>query len=172
MQSTLFPFGSHNEHHAEHWRDLVNFLPSYKRATFLIDRYHVTFDSQVVAVPPSQTDEQLIPQFYSEKEPINPGQLSIESLHELALLFAVFATGCTNDYSLPQRNAEAESYARLCRAALSFYDVFRHASLSSVQAILILSQYTKAVGMARRADVAWSLASFGTEVAISVSQFA
>ena len=150
----------------------MKFLPSYKRATFLIDRYHVTFDNQVVAVPLSQTDEHIIPLFYSENEPIKPGQLSMESLHELALLFAVLATGCTNDYSLPQRNAEAESYARLCRAALSFYDVFRHASLSSVQAILILSQYTKAVGMARRADVAWSLASFGTQVAISVSQFA
>ena len=172
MESKLFPFGSHHDHDHEHWRDLVYFLPSYGRAMFLIDRYHVTFDSTVVAVPPSQTDEHIIPLFYPAEEPIQGRDLSKDSLHDLALLFAVLASGCTNDYSLPQRNAEAESYTHLSKAALSFHNIIQHASLSAVQTILILSSYTRTLGMSRRADKAWSLMSFGCQIAISVSQTA
>ena len=165
MASHLFPFGFN-----QHWRRLVCHLPPYERAIDLVEKYHRMVDSQVVAVPPSQTDDDIFPQFYPGKELIQAESLSETDLHDLGLLFALLAIGCANDDSPSHLNAEAESYAHLSRAALSSRDLFENASLSAVQAILALCVYTmsKSSGMSGRNDMIGNLMGFACQIAMSV----
>ena len=172
MASKLFPFEVASKHKGESWRDLAHHLPPYERAKYLVDRYHFTMDRQILPVPPSQTDDALLPQFYPSDEAIDDMALRKDALHDLAVLFAVFATGCSEDESLPQFNPEAEWYAHLSRAALSFHNVLDHASLSSVQAILVLASYIRSVGKSKRSDLAWNHMTFGFQISTSVSIYA
>ena len=161
MASHLFPFGFN-----QHWRRLVCHLPPYERAIDLVEKYHRMVDSQVVAVPPSQTDDDIFPQFYPGKELIQAESLSENNLHDLGLLFALLAIGCANDDSLP----EAESYAHLSRATLSSRNLLENASLSAIQAILALCVYTmsKSSGMSGRNDMIGNLMGFACQIAMSV----
>ena len=147
---------------------LVEYLPPYERAVHLIDRFHFALDRQVRPVPPSQTDDDLLPYFYPMRNPLRFAELRKEDLHDLALLFSIFATGCANDYELPQLNAEGELYAHLGRAALSFHNVIEHASLSAVQTIHVLASYVRIFGDPRSSELAWNMISFGLQIALSV----
>ena len=115
-------------------------------------------------------DDAFLPLFYPSNEPILPDALRKSSLHELAVFFAILANGCSSDLSLPQLNAEGESYFHLSRACLSFHSVLEHATFSAVQTMLILELYIKGVGKVRRSDAAWNWLNFGFQIAMSVSQ--
>ena len=170
MASHLFPFGFNFGRDTEQWRQLVCCLPAYERAKELVDHFHRMVNTQAVAVPPSQTDD-ILSQFYPRKELIRAESESLSEggLHNLGLLFALLAIGCANDDSLPQLNAEAESYAHLTRATLCSYNIIEHSSLSTVQTILALCAYTKSAEISRRNDMTWTLMSFGCQIAMSVS---
>ena len=152
-------------------RLLLDYLPPYDKARYLINQQLMASGYFVVPITPSQVIEDLVPTFYPLKEPLDPSAFRDDMLHELALLYAVFAAGRLLS-SAPQEheaNAEAESYMRLCRAALAFRGVFEEASLAAVQAIFILARDIWFAGKPRRREVADKMIVFAFQIAISVS---
>lgn len=117
-----------------------------------------------------QTDNGLLPRFYPGNNAISVTEPRKEDLHDLALLFAILAVGCVNEFNLPlpQRKADAEMYAHLSRAALVLRGVFEYANLFPVQAIFVLGTYAKVRGEGQ-SEAACNLLSFGSQIAISVS---
>ena len=168
MASNMFPFEPDAQFDDGAWIQPFSYLPSYDRTIFLIGKYHGAPDRQAIPVKPSQTEEELIPLFYPSRKVVDTLTLCKDNLHDLGLLFSLLATGCSNDHSLPQINAEAESYAHLSRAALTFHNVFEHASLPAVQTILVLGSYTKAIGKPNHTELAWNLMGFAFQLAMSV----
>ena len=167
--SKNFPFEAESGSMDDAWRDLAQHLPSYRTAIHLVDKFHFALGRHILHVPPWHTDNVLLPQFYPSNEPMSAAASRKDDLHDLALLFAVFATGCLQDENLRPFYSEAEWYAHLSRAALSYHGVLEHASLSSVQAVLGLASNTRIVGKSKRNDQAWNLMSFGFHIAASVS---
>lgn len=140
---------------------------------FLIERYEMALHKMVDPVPSSQIDNELLPKFYPENafsSSADSAPCRKEDLHDLALLFAILSIGSSYDESMPVVNAEGETFACLSLAALSFYSVIDHASLSTVQAIFILGSYGQnALDNSRHSDASGSLLNFGFQLALSVS---
>ncbi|KAJ7140724.1 hypothetical protein C8R44DRAFT_726447 [Mycena epipterygia] len=63
------------------------------------------------------------------------------SLHQMAVLYGVFALGALVDLALPAYNAESERYFDLGRAALSVRSVFEHPSTAAIQALVLVSVF-------------------------------
>ncbi|KAI5123022.1 hypothetical protein M0805_007643 [Coniferiporia weirii] len=149
-------------------------LPSYERATALVEAYleHVTWFFR--PVKREQIMEDLLPIIYkrrwseqpnSEKECFPKAE---DEAHRLALLLMVLACGAVADLTLAPSNAEAELYNHLGRAALSLRSVFDGASFRTVQAVMLLAIYDFFSCAKASNEYAWKMLSFGLVLASSI----
>ncbi|THH11525.1 hypothetical protein EW145_g571 [Phellinidium pouzarii] len=124
-------------------------LPSYERATALVEAYLENVSWFFLPVQREQIMEVILPSIYkrqrSGKPDLESGNDSnadvAPNIHGLALALALFACGATADLTLVPQNAEAGLYHHLARAALSLQSVFEGASLKTVQAVMLLAAY-------------------------------
>lgn len=157
-------------------------LPSYLRASSLVEAYLENLSWFFRPVDREQITEELIPDIYRRRrqtpgsDQSSPGssESSVSSAssaidpHALALLLAVFACGATADLTLPPWNDEADLYYHLARTALSLKPVFEGASLHAVQAIALLGSYE--LFSCRKGDLegTWKMMSFALSLAASI----
>lgn len=118
-------------------------MPSYDRATALVEAYLQHISSFFRPVSREQITEELLPKFFRRSS----GGLRVPASvaaprsgtgileHQLALL-AIFACGAAGDLtleaSLEACDEEDETYRQLAQSALSLHSVFEGTSLATV----------------------------------------
>ena len=148
---------------------LLDYLPPHEDALFLIEQHLAPGGHFVVPVTHTQIFDHLLPVFYPSQRVIPSSAFREDMLHDLALLYVVFASGCFLGSSLQHQGSEAESYMHLCRAALAYGRVLDGASLSAVQAVFILGMNIQFSGKPQRRKLADKVIIFAFQLAISVS---
>lgn len=141
-------------------------LPSRERASGLGESFVLNTNWCGRPVLREQIMEDLIPAAYKR---IPNGHSTRMDLHDLALLYMVFAAGAAADLTLPPYNAEAERYRHLARAALSIKSVFDGGSLSVVQAIFLMGTYDVVSGRINSMESAWKMFCLASSLGASVS---
>lgn len=123
---------------------LVRHLPSFQRATTLIEAYFSDFAWVCIPIDHEQAHGELLSMFYShaiQNSPYSPdpSAQAVEHPHELALLFSLLACGVLGiSYHEPE-TAEARKYWDLARASFSLRSFVEDDSLSACQALSLLS---------------------------------
>lgn len=149
-------------------------LPTYERATSLVEAYLGNLAWFCRPVQRSQIMEELLPSLYKrewidEAEDGKEGAEEFPEMHQLALSMALFSCGAVVDLTLPPYNAEAVLFNHLARAALSLKSVFEGTSFETVQTIVLLSKFEFFISKKSSLESAWKLMSFGLILAASVS---
>lgn len=103
---------------------IVTYLPPYERVKKLVEKYFQRFSW---IIDRSQVFDELIPLFYPNKNPISPSLVQVENMHDIALIFMVFAGGITETNFHLAIAPEAERFKQLACAALTLYSVLDHA---------------------------------------------
>lgn len=140
-------------------------LPSWERANILCDAYFCNLSWLYRPVHRSQIVEILSVVHKRGGERHRDSRVDI---HDLAVLLAVLALGATADLSQSPYNVEAESLLQLARMALGLKDVFEDTSVSTVQAVALLSAYDLHSWRTTNADSAWKVNSLALVLALSV----
>ena len=150
---------------------LESHLPSYDRATALVEVYvqHISFFFR--PVKREQIVGELIPKFYKrhgrdEKRAAKDDAEITE--HQLALLFAVFACGAAGDLTLDSCNEEGETYRQLARSALSLHSVFEGTSFATVQAVATIGAYDFHSASSQTIESAFKILSLALGLGITV----
>ncbi|KAH8113139.1 hypothetical protein DFH11DRAFT_1878702 [Phellopilus nigrolimitatus] len=154
-------------------------LPSYERATALAEAFLENLAWFFRPIQREQIMEDLIPLIYkkrrrsehagAESNIITGSECTAVRMHELALALMVFSCGAAGDLTLAPRNAEAELYNQLARAALSAQPVFScGVSLETVQTVLLLASYDFYTCTKITLESAWKMMSFGSVLASSI----
>ncbi|KAJ7502643.1 hypothetical protein B0H11DRAFT_1989462 [Mycena galericulata] len=78
------------------------------------------------------------------------------SVHQMAVLYGVFALGSLVDLTLPPYNLESEFYFDVARAALSIVSVFDHPTIATVQSLVLISVFLSHGGPRFSMEGAWS----------------
>ncbi|KAJ7140762.1 hypothetical protein C8R44DRAFT_846798 [Mycena epipterygia] len=86
------------------------------------------------------------------------------SLHQMAVIYGVFALGALVDLALPPYNTESECYFDLGRAALSVRSVFEHPSTAAIQALVLVSVFYSHGGPRFSMESAWSTISLASNI--------
>lgn len=160
-------------------------LPSYERASALIEAYLENLSWFFRPVDREQIIEELLPSIYkkSSGQPtmpilINPeGDSSSQSrsqavdVHDLSLLLIVFAVGAVADMTLPPDNDEANLYYHLCRATMSLQSILDDTKLTTVQTIALMGAYDLFSCREATLEGAWKLLTIAMCLASSVSNF-
>lgn len=155
---------------------LIDQLPSFERATSLVEAYFVNAAWMRSSLERPQVITELLPQFYPEHYPNLRGHCSFSSVpaenaadrpHDLALLFALFACGAAADLTQGAQNEEAMRYNALSRTALGLQSIFDESSLSACQAVFLLGSFESHVGRGPT-DSPWKLISLALTIASSV----
>lgn len=146
-------------------------LPSYDRATALVEAYlqHVSLFFR--PVKREQIMEELIPTFYMHRKGEQRDSSEIVE-HQLALLLAVFACGAAGDLTLEACNEEGETYWQLARSALSLHSIFEGTSLTTVQAVALIGVYDIHSASVQTIESAFKLLTLALCLGISVSSCA
>ncbi|KAL5501529.1 hypothetical protein ACEPAH_8789 [Sanghuangporus vaninii] len=114
-------------------------LPSFERASALVEAYLENTSWIVKMVDREQIVEELLPLFY-KKRSSSAGNVQADP-HSLTLLFAIFACGAVADLTLPPWNEEADLYYRLAWMGFSLRSIFDGTSLQTIQALAIIASY-------------------------------
>lgn len=186
-----FPFSPVHDPKDKILATLESHLPSYDRATALVEAYlqHISFFFR--PVKREQIMEELLPKFYqrrgdagAERTPVARGAVHSPSSaatrvtrdgspdiveHQLALLLAVFACGAAGDLTLDACNEEGETYRQLARSALSLHSVFEGTSLATVQAVALIGAYDFHSASAQTIESAFKLLSLAHCLGVTVS---
>ena len=112
--------------------------------------------------------EDTIPLFYPNRRPIAPHLVDHEKLHDLALLFMLFACGSVADLTQSAINPEGERYQQLARAALGMRSFLDHGSLAACQALFLLGAYETHSGRKVSQESSWKCLSVSLTIAASV----
>lgn len=125
-------------------RELIEaYLPNWERASYLSQTYTDQAGWLFHCVSKDQIDDELLPLYYSNA-PLKAKEN--KNVHELALLFLVFAVGALVDVVQETSNAEAEHYHQIARAAICLQPVLEKPSLVTIQALHMLSMYNAMSG--------------------------
>lgn len=144
-------------------------LPSYERATALVEAYLQHLSWFFRPVEREQIMEELIPTFYKRKTSAAPFEFETGlEAHQLALLFGIFAAGSAGDMTMEPYSAEGELYRQLGRAALGLHSIFEGTSLVTVQALSMIAVYDFFSCNTQTLDTAWKLVSMALCLASSV----
>ena len=166
---------------------LLAFLPTYSRALSLVDLCFSNPSWFIPTTEKSEVIEDLFPIFYKEarvggssgsgggggassssaagaNSKFGPGKM-----HDLALLFALFANGTLVDHSQPVVNTEGLKYHQLCRAALGVHPILEYASLSAIEALLQISIFVTRLCDKNFQEYAWGTVSLAINLASVVS---
>ena len=90
-------------------------------------------------------------------------------LHDLALLYAVFACGAVADLTQPAINPEAERYNHLARAAMGLRSLLDYGSFAACQSLIWMGSYEMYSGRKTSQESSWKLISIAMTLASSVS---
>ncbi|KAJ7648330.1 hypothetical protein DFH06DRAFT_574922 [Mycena polygramma] len=139
---------------------LLAYLPAKSRAWELVEVY---YENGCWSGTPIMREElvELLNIIYGNFNSTN-GSASTCSVHQLAVLYGVFALGALVDLVLPPYSAEAEHYFDLCRASLSALSVFDSPITATIQALVLVSLYYSHGGPRFSMDAAWSVASLAS----------
>ncbi|KAJ7151794.1 hypothetical protein C8R43DRAFT_924043 [Mycena crocata] len=138
-------------------------LPPKSRAWALCEVY---FENGCWSGTPIMRDElvDLLAVVYSgSNSPSSPGPKGC-SVHELAVLYIVFALAALVDLTLPPYNAEAEHYFDLGRAALAVRSVFDAPEIATVQALVLVSVFYSHGGPRFSLESAWTTISMASSL--------
>lgn len=144
-------------------------LPSWERASALIEAHFEIFAWYFSVVDRAQVVEELLPRIYKRQSSAEKGVSAEVDMHELALLLMVFACGAAGDLTLTACNEEGELYQQLARAALGLQPVLEEASLATVQAIGLLAVYSMLTGHGNTLETMWRTMGLGMVIANCVS---
>ncbi|KAJ3855656.1 hypothetical protein EV368DRAFT_34161 [Lentinula lateritia] len=168
--SNLFPMCA--EANSEKTMDILfSHLPEQPRAWALCETYLEQGAWQFQPIRRDELiDEILVPIYRSRKERASSdsNQPHVISPHRLASLYIVFAIGALVDLTLDPYSSEAESFALLCRAAISLRSVFDSPEICTVQTISLLAHYQTFAGKRYTLDAAWTVMSLAAKLAQSV----
>ena len=146
-------------------------LPSFQRASALVEAYLENTAWLVRLVHREQIMEELIPQIYRRRPYTNHSpreEHTSRDPHTLALLLAIFACGAVADLTLPPWNEEARLYYDLACTAIGLRSVFDGTSLHAVQALAVLASYDIFACRRNSLEGTWKLISFCMSLAASV----
>lgn len=80
--------------------------------------------------------------FYKDFKPVPADSMKLCHMHDLALLYSVFSNGSVADLTQPTAGSEGLRYNQLTRAALGIHPVIEYASLSAIQALIMMATYS------------------------------
>lgn len=172
---------------AEVLRGIEARVPTYQRATTLLESYlgYIAWHSRLVRR--DQIFEEILPTIYRRGTTgvggrdvrggggSGPGMAqggdcnNTLYVHRLALFFALLACGATVHLALPANSAEAARYDTLARTCLSLRSVFQGTTLESVQTIIVLASYQFFTLPSLTFEPAWKTMIFGLTLGLSVS---
>ncbi|KAJ3987194.1 fungal-specific transcription factor domain-containing protein [Lentinula detonsa] len=168
--SNLFPMCA--EANSEKTMDLLfSHLPEQPRAWALCETYLEQASWQFQPIRRDELiDDILVPIYRSQKDRASSelNRPHTISPHRLATLYIVFAIGALVDLTLEPYSPEAESFALLCRAAISLRSVFDSPEICTVQTIALLAQYHTFAGKRYTLDNAWTVMSLAAKLAQSL----
>ncbi|KAL5487656.1 hypothetical protein ACEPAI_5764 [Sanghuangporus weigelae] len=147
-------------------------LPSFERASAVVEAYLENTTWLVRLVDREQIMEELIPQIYRRRQYAKngaTGETQSTDPHALALLLAIFACGAVADLTLPLWNEEADVYYHLASTAIGVRSVFDGTSLHTIQALAVLGSYDVFSCRKNSLEGTWKLISFCISLAASVS---
>ena len=146
-------------------------LPSYERATALVEAYLAHISCFFRPVEREQIMEELLPRFYKRRsyQQLMQGDSEIVP-HQLALLLAVLACGAAGDLTLDACNEEGETYHQLARSALSLHSIFEGTSLTTVQAVALIGTYDVYTAGSQTIESAYKMHSLAFCLGISVGK--
>lgn len=144
-------------------------LPPYERATALVEAYLAHLSCFFRPVQRAQIMEELLPRYYKHKEKAVLEDEKGVSVHELALLLAVLASGAAGDLTQEASNEEGELYRQLARCALSLHNIFEGTSTATVQALSLVGTYDFFSANAETLESSWKMLSLAMYLASSVS---
>lgn len=148
--------------------ELLAHLPAKSRAWALVDLY---FENGCWSGTPIMRDELLELLYLVYGTSANGSSAALPrtySVHQLAVIYGVFALGALVDLSLPPYNAESGHYFDFCRAALSVLSVFENPSMSTVQALVLVSVFYSHGGPRFSMAGAWSVISLASNLCKTV----
>ncbi|KAJ7849361.1 hypothetical protein B0H14DRAFT_869301 [Mycena olivaceomarginata] len=151
---------------------LFSHLPAKSRAWALVELY---FENGCWSGTPIMRDEHvellaLVYARFNAADSRGSGAVLAPtcSVHQLAVIYGVFALGALVDLTLPPYNAESEHYFDLCRAALSALSLFDDTSTATVQALVLVSVFYSHGGPRFSMDGAWSVISLASNLGKSM----
>ena len=160
-------------------------LPSRARASSLCEAYLTNLSWFFRPIDRSQLVEELMPMIYNYRgrdgrkasggDPTLEGPVELDpdiDMHDLALLLASFACGAAGDLTLPPYNDEAELYRTLALSCMPCKPILESddgASLSSVQAAVMLGAYHLFSGRKNSLEHTWKIQGVACMLAASVS---
>lgn len=175
--ATTFPFSSINNSKETIIAAIESRLPTYERATALVEAYIQHIACFFRPVRREQIMEELIPKFFKRNrnaryEPVSSSSPRYGSEifeHQLALLFAVFACGAAGDLTLEACNEEGETYRQLARSALSLHSVFEGTSLATVQAVALIGAFDVFSASMETIETPFKMLTLALSLGITVS---
>ncbi|KAL5507868.1 hypothetical protein ACEPAH_5486 [Sanghuangporus vaninii] len=149
-------------------------LPSFERASALVEAYLENTTWLIRLVDREQIMEELIPQIYRRRqnaESSGTGETQSTDPHALALLLAIFACGAAADLTLPPWNEEADLYHHLASTAIGLRSVFDGTSLHTVQTLAVLGSYDIFSCRKNSLEGTWKLISFSANTRADYSDW-
>lgn len=145
-------------------------LPSYDRASILVEAYLQNISSFFRPVRREQIMGELLPKFYKHQDITqSPNDDHEIAAHQLALMLAVFACGAAGDLTMESCNEEGEMYKHLARSALGMHSVFEGTSLATVQALALVGAYDLYSASTETIESAFKLLGLAHCLGITVS---
>ncbi|KAI5115972.1 hypothetical protein M0805_001503 [Coniferiporia weirii] len=191
--SGSYPFASPPLTKDEIQDAIEEMLPSYERASALVEAYLENLSWFFRPVEREQIMEELIPVVYKGRRAASgaksapspdsdafsnassPSPTANEDTvvaradaHTLALLMMIFSAGAIADLTLPPCNDEAELYYHLSRAALGLKSVFERTTLVTVQAVVLVGTYDLFSCRKSSLEGTYKLLGFGLSLASSL----
>lgn len=183
-----FPFTPVNLPKSDIRRLIEARLPSYARATTLIEAYLGNLAWFTCLVDREQIMEELMPTIYKNRRMGNPSLATGNSYNRypevlsseddesyegeyaarLPLLLAVFALGAAGDLTQPIGSSDGELYHNMAKAALALRPVFSGASMETVQTVMMIATYDFCAARALTLEPAWKMMSLGLIIASSI----
>ena len=172
LASQMFPFAPPCYSKDDCMKEVVKHIPSLSEALELI---HASFQhaTHVVApVEPTQIAEETIPVAYRDGEPVKVEAVTTQNLADLALLFAVFASGyITRSTSSQARDIDHSKFHYLAKASLNMHGIFDKGSIVTCQTLLLIGMCEMRLGRGAFRDASWRITNMAFTVAASVSLF-
>ncbi|KAI9062771.1 hypothetical protein FKP32DRAFT_1758891 [Trametes sanguinea] len=170
-----FPLAIVNEGTDALLEKLEAHLPPQTRAWALCETYleHLSWWCRPIKRD-ELIDDILVPIYSSVKDPTkhsyhkDAGPDEGRCPHLLAVLFFVFALGSLVDLTLPPCSAEAETFYRLGRSALSLRSVFDSPEIETVQAMVLMGEYHSLCIQRYSIESAWRILSLASKLGQSV----
>ena len=146
---------------------IQSYLPPRETAEYLVKTYLEQASWIFQSVTPEQIKDEILPEYYHTPIPTD------DKLHQLALLFLVFAIGALVDLNKTPENADAEHFHRVARAAMCLRSVIERPSFETIQALHLLSIYNamsgnELAGQKTSMETTWSLVSLAAHLSHTV----